>query len=257
MEKHLMTVLGLLIIFLPLAQASPSLVISEVYIDPPAPLPGDEFTALFIINNSGTAFSGSIDATLYIRGEEVSKESFSADAPPGQGRSFSFSEKQAFHSAGWNEIKVRIDYVRDSGEGQENVFFFKSSLFQVIESAPRPPIEINQSPSPDPPVETTVVITESSKADFSELLEGTLPVIAILAFVILLAIVAFRFTKASGKENPREELLKRRAAIEENMKIAKLNFYKRRIDEAGLQKIIKEGQDEIFLIDEKLKVLKG
>jgi hypothetical protein len=85
-----------------------------------------------------------------------------------------------------------------------------------------------------------------------------LPILMIIAFIIIIAIAVVRLTKKGKAEGPDrlQQLLEEKAELEESVSLAKNNYYKRRIDEESLQKTVKESQDKIFIIKQKIARIK-
>jgi flagellar biosynthesis/type III secretory pathway M-ring protein FliF/YscJ len=177
---------------------------------------------------------------------------------PGGEKILSFDDPQVFEESGQHEVMVRIDYTKEDAQGGHiNSYNFRSNLFRVTPQ-PQPSDSVNITQGSDQNTQNSTPDNNSEPQQrLNELIGNILPILLIIAFLIVLAAAVFRLMRREGGPDELEELKLKKKKLQETIELAKHNYYKRRLDEKGLRKTLKDAQDEIFLIDQKIKKLKN
>lgn len=248
----------LLALAVTVSAAESKLIVSEVNIG--QVYVGESFKPLFSIRNDGDyTFQGPITARLYIDNKVFETFSFEASIKNGETQNFQFSKPQKIDKEGVYEIMANISYTSSNADGsQTSAFYYKSNIFSIGEK-PQSVAPVNLDSLKDSGTDTDTTIIKTTTQNDLNVLFDLIPLFIILAFIILIAVVIFRFMKhdeAVKGPSEIEQLILKKKDLQETIEMTKVNYYKRKIDEAGLQKTLKDSQDEIFLINQKIKKLK-
>lgn len=224
--------------------------IYQIYTNPEPPVPaGQSIFVYYRVRNRGPGdFAGSFDARLRVTGAITHETEKRVDVPnlsAGEDSDNFFGPLTA-PAAGQYEISVEITYKIGS-----EVFGDKKSI--TVEVGPQTPLESSDDKGGQPLQKLMVIIV-------------IVFVILMVVGVVFIYAMSHRKKKAVAGPLPAagpsldaelEVLYQKKAEIESMIKIAKIKYYKRKMDEESYKEIMKKNEERLIEVEAKINEMAG
>jgi hypothetical protein len=264
--RLLLLLLGILILCSQVsAEGGPKLIVGEDMKTSPTTLTINEpFTLSFTVNNFGDNFNGNFTVKIKLDGKEAINEIFTKEIPPGDSLVISTGEELFFDKGGSHLIEWGVYY----GSNAYSTKWKEVSVDAPITTVYNPPGG-NSSDLPGTGFGPGIDTKKAQENPLPFSVETILMIAAgTIIAIILLIILRGRgqkkkeeeevlVGKLEERENEMQELVDERKALKDSMDMAKIGYFKRQIDEESYKKMVMETQQKLFLVESKIKKLKG
>lgn len=243
--------------------AKPDLQVISASTIPESPAVGQEFQVEYAIANNGIGvFNGALRVFVKIE-NKAETYLFEGTILPGESKTQAYVWPSTFERAGSYNMTVTLEsgipagWINPSSDGFEPDQHEPGA--SVAETSPK-------DTNPEKKITKVIVITEYESGDIeTQVYQGgsdygaasgpsnnmLLTALAAVGCIILLGFYFIRI-RAPSTDAELEKLQKEKEEIERVLELAKINYYKRRIDEESYKKITVENQQRLMQIEARM-----
>ena len=209
---------------------------AHFFTNPERPMAGEIFGAWIEVWNVGSVeFGGQVSAEIYVGEMDAPIASLEKNVhlPPGEQGRFQLENVGMAPPMGEYTITIKLGYTVDGRRVEKE---FKDTI--AVERG----LGGEDGKLPD-------------KADL-----GLVFILALVIVIVIIVILAYFLTKkktppvvaAPPQDDELTSLHKQRVEVEERIKIAKVKYYKRKLDEDSYKEIVKDNQEKLIEIEAKI-----
>jgi hypothetical protein len=232
----------------------PDLQVKGLFTHPAQLIAGKNFDVYVVVLNGGNV---DVEIPYHIEFEkergDIRVMKIDEPLPLGEERRYIFRDVPSFTETGSYNIHIKLDWssrgevknLIDESNEENNFFIKKVSVIKGQEAAGDDGFTIKASERSDKDLVVILVVVG---------------LIAIAAF----ALVYYTYRRRRGEEPVNEptgnelvELQRERSELEEAIKIAKVKFYKRLLDEDSYKGIVKDNQERLIRIEAKIQKIQN
>lgn len=208
--------------------------VSGVDTNPAGPMEGGEFDVYFWLENKGNeSFKENLSARVSVDWNVLSSMDFQVDIGPGDApRKFAIEDVVAA-PAGERELLVRVFYKRGGVVVVSESEAKKVTFRKVDGGAAEPRLE--------------------NLGEYAWLLLAS--ALAVVAAAVILIALLKRRDHARATKGELDELRRRKRQLEEGIKLAKIEYYKRRLDEESYREIVKGNEEKLIDVESRIRGL--
>jgi hypothetical protein len=249
------------------AESKPDLELVDVYTEPETLIAGRNFRVYAVVRNAGdVVIEDMFWIELLTEGNNPRIRRVQDNIKPGEERKYYFDDVPSYTDSGSHQLIVRVDS-NSKDANIDNVIDEsdeKNNVFSVIVAVKRDASGLLSS------VQGDISAISSSEGAFDS--STTLIIVAVLVGLLSAAVggaymlrkrraesappvVATTAVPVAAPKSQLSELKQKKKELDEVIRLAKIKFYKRQIDEDSYKEIVKENQGKLISIEAKISDL--